>query len=257
MNDRRKPLTRQGAKPDHQRRGIAPRGARSVTFLLPWEVGVQWTMESSGPARWIARAAKSEEGEMTTSLRWTSTDLELLPDDGKRYEIIDGELYVSRMPTWAHQAVCTTIGYLLHGWSEETGLGSMGMTPGLVFAEDDDVAPDLVWASKRRLAEALGPDGHLHAPPELVVEVLSPGSSNERRDREVKLKLYSRRGVDEYWIADWRTRTVMVYRRAGAALELVATLGADELLVSPLLPGFSCLVAKLFTGVPEQASSGN
>ena len=127
------------------------------------------------------------------------------------------------------------------------------MTPGLVFAEDDDVAPDLIWASKRRLAETLGPDGHLHGPPELVVEVLSPGASNRRRDLEVKLKLYSRRGVEEYWIADWQARTVTVYRRSGAGLELGATLGADDALSSPLLPGFSCLVAKVFAGVPAQA----
>ncbi|MGH3471168.1 MAG: Uma2 family endonuclease [Nocardioidaceae bacterium] len=191
---------------------------------------------------------------MTTSLRWTSADLELLPDDGKRYEIIDGELYVSRMPTWAHQAVCFEVARALQDWSDATGVGSVGMTPGLVFAEDDDVAPDLIWASKRRLAEALGHDGHLHGPPELVVEVLSPGASNRRRDLEVKLKLYSRRGVDEYWIADWPSRTMTVYRRDGATLELAATLGADDLLGSPLLPGFSCRMAKVFAGVPEDAT---
>lgn len=187
---------------------------------------------------------------MTTSLRWTSADLELLPDDGKRYEIIDGELYVSRLPTWGHQVVSFNLGRMLQNWSDETGLGSVGMTPGLIFAEDDDVAPDLVWVSTRRLAETLGPDGHLHGPPELVVEVLSPGASNERRDREVKLKLYSRRGVDEYWIADWRTRAVTVYRRDGAALELAATLGADDTLSSPLLPGFSAPIARVFAGLP-------
>jgi len=190
------------------------------------------------------------EGKLTTSLRWTSADLDVLPDDGKRYEIIDGELYVSRTPPWAHQVVCSNVYFLLRSWSDEAGLGQAAMVPGLVFAEDDDVVPDVVWLSTRRLAEALGPDGHLHAPPELVVEVLSPGSHNERRDRDAKRKLYSRRGVDEYWIADWRLRTVTVYRRSGDALEYAATLGTDDTLTSPLLPGLSSPIARVFAGLP-------
>src|SRR5439155_22036442 len=57
---------------------------------------------------------------MTQSLRWTSADLELFPDDGKRYEIIDGDLYVSKQPSWAHQLMCFGIGVPLDGWSRET-----------------------------------------------------------------------------------------------------------------------------------------
>ena len=70
----------------------------------------------------------------------------------------------------------------------------------------------MVWISYERLTTALQPDGKLHTSPELVIEVLSPGSENERRDREVKLKLYSRRGADEYWIINWRERRLEVYR---------------------------------------------
>ena len=88
--------------------------------------------------------------------------------------------------------------------------------------------------------------GHFVAAPELVVEVLSPGSRNERRDRELKLKLYSRQGVREYWIVDWQRREVQVYRREDAALRLVATLASDDTLASPLLPGFACPVADLW-----------
>jgi len=80
----------------------------------------------------------------------------------------------------------------------------------------------------------------------LVVEVLSPGSVNERRDREVKLKLYSRRGVSEYWIVDWQQRKVEVYQRQQMALHLLATLYATDTLTSPLLPGFACPVVTLF-----------
>jgi Uma2 family endonuclease len=85
----------------------------------------------------------------------------------------------------------------------------------------------------------------LHAAPELVVEILSPGATNERRDREAKLKLYSRRGVLEYWIVDWRAQQVEVYRREELALRLGATLYPADVLQSPLLPGFACQVATL------------
>jgi Uma2 family endonuclease len=78
------------------------------------------------------------------------------------------------------------------------------------------------------------------------VEVLSPGSANERRDRGVKLKLSSRRGVSEYWIVDWQQRKVEVYRRQQMALQLLATLYAIDTLTSPVLPGFACPVVTLF-----------
>jgi Uma2 family endonuclease len=187
---------------------------------------------------------------MTSSLRWTSADLEALPDDGKRYEIIDGELYVSKQPHWHHQFVCGRIFRFLDEWNDQTGAGVVNAAPGLIFADDDDVAPDVIWISKERLATALDEKGHLHAAPELVVEVLSLGFHNERRDREAKLKLYSRRGVHEYWIVDWQQRQVEVYRREQAALRLVETLFEQDELRSPLLPGFACRVGQLFASTP-------
>lgn len=186
---------------------------------------------------------------MTTALRWTSADLDALPDDGKRYEIVDGELYVSKQPHWDHQEVCGRIYAALLAWSTQTGAGRANIAPGVTFAEDDDVAPDVVWASNARLTRGLR-DGKLYAAPELAVEVLSPGVTNERRDREAKLKLYSRRGVDEYWIVDWRARTIEIYRRAGAMLPPEATLATADVLQSPLLPGFSSRVDAFFANLP-------
>lgn len=178
----------------------------------------------------------------------TSADLELLATDStKRYELIEGELYVSKQPDWHHQLTCTNILGELRSWSLRSGSGLPNLAPGLIFAEDDDVAPDVVWISRARMATALQEDGKLHAAPELVVEVLSPGSQNERRDKDAKLKLYSRRGVEEYWIVDWRLQQVEVYRRVEAALSLAVTLHATDTLTSPLLPGFACQVAILFS----------
>ena len=187
---------------------------------------------------------------MPTSLRWTSADLEVLPDDGKRYEMVGGELHMSEQPHWHHQAACSNFDFHLQLWGRQTGQGQVTFAPGIIFAEDDDVAPDLVWTSKSRLATALEPDGKHHAAPELVIEVLSPGSANERRDREVKLKLYSQRGVSEYWIVDWRARQIEAHRREQAQLHLAATLFNPDTLNSPLLPGFACPVASLFEGIP-------
>ena len=183
---------------------------------------------------------------MASTMRWISTDLETMPDDGKRYEIIDGELYVSKQPSWHHQYTCVAISTKLENWNQETGIGQVNLAPGLIFAEDDDVAPDLVWISNARRDVALGDDGKLHAAPELVVEVLSPGRANEKRDREAKLKLYSRRGVHEYWIVDWQRRQIDIYRRSDLALHLIATLQESDKLETPLLPGFTLSLATLF-----------
>lgn len=184
---------------------------------------------------------------MTAGLRITSADLATLPDiPGVRYEIIDGELYVSRQPQAGHQFVCGEIFVPLHAWSRETGAGTPYFTPGVVFADDDDVIPDLVWISRDREAGAVDEKGHFRLAPELVVEVLSPGRANEVRDREVKLGLYSRRGVSEYWLVDWQAHTVDVFRRMGDALHHVATLAGDDALTSPLLPGFRCPLASLW-----------
>jgi Uma2 family endonuclease len=72
------------------------------------------------------------------------------------------------------------------------------MTPGLIFSDTDAVIPDVVWVSHERLARLEDEAGPLRGAPELVVEVLSPGALNERRDREAKRKLYSAYGVQEY-----------------------------------------------------------
>jgi len=185
---------------------------------------------------------------MSTALRWTTVDLETLPDGGKRYEIVDGELYVSKQLPWHHQHACVRLVRFLDEWSEQSEAGMVNAAPGIVFA-DDDVVPDVVWISTERLAAGMDESGHLRVAPELAVEVLSPGSTNERRDRDAKRKLYSRRGVHEYWIVDWRQRQVEVYRREQAALRLIETLFGQDELRSPLLPNFSCRVGQLFVDV--------
>jgi Uma2 family endonuclease len=177
---------------------------------------------------------------------WTTADLELLPESSNRYEIIDGELFVTRAPHWGHQKACGNTYAELRNWSIATGSGEAAQAPGVIFTEADNVIPDVVWISNKRLANGLDEAGHLTLAPELIVEVLSLGSENERRDREVKLKLYGERGVQEYWILDWRSHQVEVYRRHPALLKLVHTLFPTDTLTSPLLPDFNCPVQRLF-----------
>jgi Uma2 family endonuclease len=184
--------------------------------------------------------------------RWTVAELDLIPDDGMRREIIDGELYVSTLPDWFHQIAGGRVFGALDQWNGLTMAGLASPAPGIIFAADNAVAPDVVWISRARFEGAIDAGGHLLVAPELIVEVLSPGASNERRDREVKLKLYSIRGVREYWIVDWRGHQVEVYRREDLALNLVGTLLDGDTLTSPLLPDFRLPLEQLFAGIPPK-----
>lgn len=183
---------------------------------------------------------------MSTLAKFTSADLECFPDDGKRYELIEGELHVSKQPSWDHQFTCSRLIQYLGTWNDQTHLGFVNIAPGLLFADDDDVAPDVVWISHEQLQTSLESDRKLHEAPELVIEVLSPGTLNERRDRQTKLKLYSRRGVHEYWIVDCQRHHVEIHRREEGALKLAGTFFPQDELKSPLLPGFSCTIENLF-----------
>lgn len=184
---------------------------------------------------------------MSVSRRWTVADLEQIEAvDGERYEIIDGELYVSKQPSLEHQGICLSLGGLLERWSHESGRGYATTAPGVIFSVESAVAPDLAWVSFERVRAGRDRAGHLHVAPELMIEVLSPGRDNERRDRETKMALYAREGVDEYWIVDWQRRTVEVYRRTGETLALARTLGGEESLESPLLPGFSVPLPRIW-----------
>ncbi|MEM9163454.1 MAG: Uma2 family endonuclease, partial [Cyanobacteria bacterium P01_F01_bin.4] len=163
-----------------------------------------------------------------------------------RYEIIDGELFVTRAPHIRHQGAGGNLHFELETWSRQTQLGKPFQTPGVIFTPTDAVIPDVVWISRERLAKGLDESGHLIVAPELMIEILSPGERNEQRDKEVKLKLYSLRGVQEYWIVSWQLKNLEVYRRTDAQLQLISTLSAEDTLTSPLLPGFNISIAQIF-----------
>jgi len=187
---------------------------------------------------------------MNATRRYTTADLEAMPyDEWHRYEIIDGELHVTPPGSYWHQLTAAKVCYALLDWSDETELGWSVMAPGVIFAPDNAVIPDVVWVSRNRLKSSLDADGHFTIAPEILGEVLAPGADNERRDRELKLGMYSRFGVEEYWIVDWQQKQVQVYRRSDEALTLIDTLFDGDLLESPFLPGFSVSITRLWPRV--------
>ena len=181
-----------------------------------------------------------------TKLTWTIQDIAVLPENPAiQYELIAGDLLVTRTPHYRHQHICSRVAAALELWSEKTGLGLTLINPDLIYSEIDSVIPDVVWVSYHRLAQIEDESGHLTASPELVIEVLSPGKDNERRDKETKLKLYSIQGVQEYWVIDRFKRQVETYCREQNQLSLTATLMGQDEIHSLLLPGFTCQVSFL------------
>lgn len=189
--------------------------------------------------------------DATITRRWTVADLEGLPDDGNRYEIIDGELHVTSAPHVWHQLVVGNVSTALNVWSDQTGHGVTIPGPGIIFSPTDVVIPDVVWVRRDRFPGLLGEDGRLHGAPDLAVEVLSPGTANVERDRVTKRQHYGCWGVREYWIIDRFARTIEIYRLAEDGLQPVATLGASDELSSPLLPGFLLRAGDCFANLPS------
>ena len=180
--------------------------------------------------------------------RFTIHDLGNMPlVEGNRYEIIAGELIVSHQPHDDHQYSTANIIIEIGNWNKRAKLGRVLDAPGIIFDDENAVAPDVVWVSTvRRLA--IERDGKLHGAPELAVEVLSPGTANTKRDKETKRDLYDTWGVTEYWIVSWQRKTVDVYRRnpESTKLEHRATLKKADTLDTPKLPGFACAISDFF-----------
>ena len=173
----------------------------------------------------------------------TAADLELMPDDGNRYELVEGELLVTRAPGVPHQLVLINLATEIKNHLKQHTIGVILPTPGVIFDEYNSVIPDIVFLSNEQMERA-GP--HIQEAPELAVEIVSPGRENARRDRVVKLQVYSKFRVKEYWVADPEARTLEVYRPSEGALALAATLKGDDEITSPMLPGFVCKVSEIF-----------
>jgi len=179
---------------------------------------------------------------MPVDIRLTYEDFCLLPNNGKRYEVIDGELHVTPAPRRMHQKVIGNIYYYLTDFVKSNGLGEAYVSPfDVVFSRFDVVEPDLLFVSKDRLDVVT--ENNVQGAPDLVVEVLSENTADI--DRTTKLKLYARYGAREYWIIDPAACAAEIYRRTEAGFECTAMLHRLDCLTSPLFPGFSLPLEKL------------
>ncbi len=178
--------------------------------------------------------------------QWTWDDYLRLPDDGQRYEIIEGALYVSPAPSFDHQFSVTELLAELRNFVKARQLGLVLVAPFDVRLPGvaDPVQPDLVFF--RTGNEPRAGDKNFHGVPDLVVEVISP--SSVRLDKKVKLAAYQKAGVQEYWLADTRSRSITVYSYDPSQACYVESgrFGIAEVLRSALLPGFEAAVEDLF-----------
>lgn len=177
--------------------------------------------------------------------QWTYEDYLRLPDDGRRYEVLRGVLFVSAAPTPLHQFVLRNIVRLLVLFLEENPVGEFVFSPvDLIFPSGlaTPVQPDLFFVS----AEWTGTvkDQTIEGVPDLVLEVLSPRT--RRYDRKTKLDVYAEAGVREYWLADPLARTVEVFVLRDGAYVLLGSFSRGEKLRSEVIPGFEPPLDQIF-----------
>ncbi|HEU5432313.1 MAG TPA: Uma2 family endonuclease [Thermomicrobiales bacterium] len=176
---------------------------------------------------------------------WRYEDLFDLPDDGRRYEIIEGELYEMPAPSWAHQTILYNLVLLLDPLIKAFG-GMLRFAPlDTFFPGANPVQPDIL---------VVLPDGGarpsqrgLEGQPDLVIEVISP--SNRVHDLLTKRALYARAGVREYWLIDPDARRIDIHALDRDALHLVQSAAGDDVLISPLLTGAAIPAAAIFAGI--------
>jgi Uma2 family endonuclease len=165
--------------------------------------------------------------------RLTYEDFLALPDDGKRYEILDGELAVTPSPATRHQITSINLESILHTHVKQHRLGTVLHAPmDVILDAHTIVEPDILFVSAGR--RAIIQEHAIVGPPDLLIEILSPTTS--RRDRGIKATLYARFGVEHYWIVDPVDRTVDVYARAGTAYGTPVRYAHDAILRPTIFP---------------------
>ena len=190
------------------------------------------TVERQETATW------PEEG------RWTYDEWRRLPGDEFRYEIIEGELHVSPSPSFDHQNAVSELLAQMRRHARQENLGVVVTSPMSVRLAEQDaiVQPDILFVARDRLA--IISDDIVDGAPDLVVEVLSP--SNWIYDRTRKQKAYERAGVREYWIVDYRARTVDVLVLEGNEFVQRGQYGEQDVAPSEVLSSLTVAVADSF-----------
>ena len=175
-------------------------------------------------------------------VKFTYEDYKHTPED-KRYELLDGELIMVPAPKVAHQRNSREIEYALLTFVAENDLGEVFYAPtDVVLSDTDVVQPDVLFVSKER--SYIITEDNIRGAPDLVIEVLSP--STAQRDRTLKRTLYALHGVPEYWLADSDAKNVLVLTLDNGEYKVAGIYGEGQTLFSPLLPGFTLEVDRIF-----------
>lgn len=173
---------------------------------------------------------------------WTYADYARLPDDGRKYEVMKGVLYMTPAPSSLHQRVAGNLYYALRKFVETGGGGEVLFSPIDVMLPaglGTPVQPDLLYIAPQR-SQIVGPGG-IEGAPDLVVEILSP--SNRAVDRRDKRQIYAEAGVPEYWIVDTEVRTVEVFvLEETEHYRLLERYGDGDRVQSRILPTLSVAV---------------
>lgn len=174
----------------------------------------------------------------------TYEDLLLLPEDGKRHELIGGEHYVTPSPNFFHQSFIVKLSRVIDNFLEENKLGILLTAPfDVVLSPGDVVEPDLLFVGNNRIGHIA--DKNVNGAPDLVVEVIS--ESTRRTDKKIKLRLYESSDVIEYWLADPVVQTIEVYSRSQEnRLVRTAEYEDTDKLTSELFPGLVIKLADLW-----------
>ena len=175
---------------------------------------------------------------------WSYQDYLDLPDDGRRYEIIAGVLYVSNAPNSEHQLVVGEIIRQMASFVKINQLGKVLMAPFEVHLSQQSrpVQPDILFVKAERWPQAKVQ--FFEGAPDLIVEVLSP--SNMRTDRVVKFTAYEQAGVAEYWLVNPLMRTVEVYTLSNGEYALLGEFAAETVITSAVLAGLELVNSSLF-----------
>ncbi|MGD0694897.1 MAG: Uma2 family endonuclease [Terriglobia bacterium] len=173
----------------------------------------------------------------------TYEEFRQLPDDGKRYELIHGEVHLTPAPNTRHQWVSHNLDNSLSNHVHKERLGEVWVAPlDVRLSEDIAVQPDLIFISNAR-AEIIHED-YIAGAPDLVVEVLSP--STARHDRATKLRIYAEAAVPNVWYLDPVVKTVELLKLQGKKYIVDSVLAGDQVLKSELFPGWELPLERLF-----------
>lgn len=194
----------------------------------------------------MTQSSRERGIERSGAIALTYEDYVELPNDGKRYEILDGELFVTPAPSTRHQRVLGTLHLLLGTHARRSGVGEVLLAPcDVLLGEHDIVQPDLLFVASEHAGRIEA--ANVKGAPDLLIEVLSP--TTRRFDERTKRDRYRATGVAEYWLVDVDLETIKVYRWAGEkgyAEPKVYELERGDLLTTPLMPGLELSLGAVF-----------